>query len=200
MAVQFEDVVDCCVALYGDVYDFLFLFDHSCGHDRKAAGALDAKALNVGYGGSQPHMSPSEIVAVHGFLGEHARTLNVGNFQSFQFSDDNSGPFYLTEADRAQKKENTETGRLLRRKKTKKELSNELLEGRHVDVRLIPSTLKGLQEKATQFNIELEIEVELIEEGWVGKPKGLGQIAWERGLLDPAVTLVSTRFREEQLQ
>jgi hypothetical protein len=35
MAVQFENVVDCCVALYGEDFDFVFLFDHSCRHDRK---------------------------------------------------------------------------------------------------------------------------------------------------------------------
>ena len=48
MALQFENAVDCCLALYGDVYDYFFLFDHSGDHDRKPTGALDAKTLNVG--------------------------------------------------------------------------------------------------------------------------------------------------------
>jgi hypothetical protein len=34
MDLQLEDCVDVVTVLYGD-YDYVFLFDHSCGHDRK---------------------------------------------------------------------------------------------------------------------------------------------------------------------
>jgi hypothetical protein len=38
----------------------------------------------------------------------------------------------------------------------------------------------------TQF--WLKIKTQVIVEGWSGKPKGLNQICWERGLLDPTKT------------
>ncbi|KAG7352840.1 hypothetical protein IV203_008888 [Nitzschia inconspicua] len=52
MAVQFEDVVDCLKVLYPH-HEFVFLFDHSQGHNRKRKGALDANNMNVNFGGKQ---------------------------------------------------------------------------------------------------------------------------------------------------
>ena len=34
--------------------------------------------------------------------------------------------------------------------------------------------------------IDIEIEEELVDEGWVGSPKGLKQVLWERGWIDPS--------------
>ncbi|KAG7337844.1 hypothetical protein IV203_012729 [Nitzschia inconspicua] len=45
MAVQFEDVVDCLKVLYPS-HEFVFLFDHSQGHNRKRKGALDVNNMN----------------------------------------------------------------------------------------------------------------------------------------------------------
>ena len=41
-----------------------------------------------------------------------------------------------------------------------------------------------LEQKAKKYNIKLTNEVELVEEGWLGKPKGLLQVLWERGWVD----------------
>ena len=38
---------------------------------------------------------------------------------------------------------------------------------------------------ALEKGISIEARVPVVREGWVGKPKGLKQVAWERGLLDP---------------
>jgi len=35
-----------------------------------------------------------------------------------------------------------------------------------------------------EYGIELTCQVEVIEEGWLGKPKGLLQVLWERGWID----------------
>ena len=188
MALQFENVVDCCVALYGDVYDFMYLFDHSCGHDRKPAGALDAKALNVGYGGSQAIMEPSLINGFNGYLGQHPRLVDPGDTQHFSFQEEDEGPYYLSDTERQQKKYDTPTGRLLSKNKTKKQLATELVSLGLVDVMQLPTTLAELKAKATEHDIDLKIETQLIVEGWNGKPKGLNQICWERGLLDPTQT------------
>jgi hypothetical protein len=39
MVLQMEDCVDVVTVLYPE-YDFIFLFDHSCGHDRKRPDGL----------------------------------------------------------------------------------------------------------------------------------------------------------------
>jgi hypothetical protein len=52
-------------------------------------------------------------------------------------------------------------------------------------------TIKEVQELATSQNIPIRGEEDDIVEGWVGKPKGIRQVLWERGLLDPQVTYVA---------
>ena len=45
-------------------------------------------------------------------------------------------------------------------------------------------TKKELEQLAEEHGVELTSEVEVIEEGWCGKPKGLLQVLWERGWTD----------------
>jgi len=69
MAIQLEDCIDCCKVLYQNDFLFLFLFDHSQGHNRKRKGALDARTMNMAWGGAQPILRNTEIVEAKGFLG-----------------------------------------------------------------------------------------------------------------------------------
>ena len=46
---------------YGPDYKCIFLFDHSCGHDKKRPDSLNAGAMGKGYGGSQPKMRNTKI-------------------------------------------------------------------------------------------------------------------------------------------
>jgi hypothetical protein len=41
---------------------------------------------------------------------------------------------------------------------------------------------------ATAANLPIMVEEDDIVEGWIGKPKGIRQVLWERGLMDPQVT------------
>ena len=50
---------------------------------------------------------------------------------------------------------------------------------------VVQGNLKKIQELATHNNIPLQHEVPIIKEGWVNKPKGMLQILYERGFLDP---------------
>ena len=52
-------------------------------------------------------------------------------------------------------------------------------------------TIKEVQELATSQNLPITVEENDIIKGWVGKPKGMRQVLWERGLLDPHVTYVA---------
>jgi hypothetical protein len=46
-------------------------------------------------------------------------------------------------------------------------------------------TKQQLETLAVELAISLEHEVDEVKEGWLGKPKGLFQILWERGWIDP---------------
>ena len=58
--MQFEDCIDCVKALFPN-YDTVFLFDHSCGNDRKRPDGLNVNDMSKGYGGKQAKMRKSLI-------------------------------------------------------------------------------------------------------------------------------------------
>jgi len=106
MAIQLEDCVDCLKILFPD-YDFLFLFDHSQGHQKKRVGSLQAAHVNLQYGGSQPLMRDTEIT--EGCLGPFNCMLQVGEIQCMNFTSADDGPFYLKPHERARQCHNCET-------------------------------------------------------------------------------------------
>jgi hypothetical protein len=52
MVLQFEDCVDVVKVLYPE-YDYMFLFYHSCGHDRKRPDGLCVNSMRKGFGGKE---------------------------------------------------------------------------------------------------------------------------------------------------
>jgi hypothetical protein len=63
MSLQFEGVVvDCLLVLYAE-FEFIFIFDHSQGHAREQNGALNALHMSKHFGGSQPVMRKTTILA-----------------------------------------------------------------------------------------------------------------------------------------
>ena len=46
--------------------------------------------------------------------------------------------------------------------------------------------VRELRERAANHNIPIEYDIDVIDEGWFGNPKGMAQILWERGFLDPS--------------
>ena len=101
MIVQVEDCIDCLKAIHGNAYEYLFLFDHSNGHDRLSPDALSASAIRKGFGGSQPFMKNS-VIEDESYLGpfDHPTKLKVGDIQTMSFSIDDPGPFYLSDEER----------------------------------------------------------------------------------------------------
>ena len=55
MVLQLEDCVDCLKVLYPE-YDFIFMLDHSCGHDRQREDGLNVENMNKSYGGNKPKL------------------------------------------------------------------------------------------------------------------------------------------------
>ncbi len=94
MVIQLEDYVDVLKHLYLQ-YDFLFLFDHSSGHDKQRDNGLNLKIMTTLFGGSQRKMREPEIKKAYGYLGtyHHNYMLKVGEIQSMVFQVMDKGLF-----------------------------------------------------------------------------------------------------------
>lgn len=135
--------MDCLHVLF-PTYDYYFLFDHSCGHDKQRPDGLSVNRLSKYFGGQQPKMRDSMMKTAE-YFGPFNRNLEVGETQHMVFQETDDGPFWMTDQERQENK----------------------------------------YDRPTERTIEIEIPV--IKEGWAGKPKGMLQILWERGWLDPSV-------------
>jgi hypothetical protein len=197
MALQLEDVVD-CLKIVRPGFDFVFLFDHSQGHARKKDGALDTSSMSRSFGGVQAPMRSSKIV--DGCLGPYNSTLSIGDIQSMVFDDNHDGPWWITTAE----------GREARRydvlhaspdgvapklaNRTKQQLANALRDEAGITVDPL-RPMSEIKEYAERHGINLQYEKTRVTEGWQGKPKGLLQILWERGWIDPCKC---TTFRNDK--
>ena len=181
MILQFEDCVDIITCLYPQ-FQFLFLFDHSCGHDRQREDALNAEVMSKGFGGKQRHMHTSVMKDLT-FFGPHSRILKLGDTQHMVYQDSDTGPFYLSSQEKKkQKYDQAVPGKFIQRNKTKVELVKELT------IKNINCTVGTVFEKVkkmcTDNNVDLKCAPEpKVIEGWHLKPKGYLQILWERGFI-----------------
>ncbi len=104
LIVQLEDVMDILCTLYdSEKYEFQFLVDHSCGHDRQRPDGLNIFEMNSFYGGKQRRVHNSTMV--EGCLGTNDPILKLGDTQSMIFTGADDGPFYMPENERQKLKE-----------------------------------------------------------------------------------------------
>lgn len=186
MAIQFEDCVDCLKVLFPH-FDFAFIFDHSQGHAKKLTNGLDAHSMNRGFGGGQPKMRESTIMAEDGYLGMHERTVDVGDTQSFVFQPGDAGPFWMTMQERELNRHDRmlppKPGQPQTRNKTISELKAELEPLNILNARRSYRLLE-LQELARTHGVDVKIMKSREKKGWQGQAKGLLQVLWERGWID----------------
>ncbi|KAG7357902.1 hypothetical protein IV203_014515 [Nitzschia inconspicua] len=191
MAVQFEDVVDCLKVLYPS-HEFVFLFDHSQGHNRKRKGALDVNNMNVSFGGKQERLRDTIIQNFEGYLGRYSPLLSVGDTQRMNWSNEEppeestEGPFNLSVQERRKRRSTQLLDEYVNNKpKTKKELTTDLQrEGIISKEDRRGYTVKEMQKLAGDHGIAISKSEQKKLTGWVGEPKGLLQVARERGLID----------------
>jgi len=181
MVLQLEDCADVVKTLYPQ-YQFLFLFDHSCGHDKAREDALNVRNMNKGFGGSKPKMHDTVIHKAKGYLGpfEHDKKLRVGDIQSMVFRAEDEGPFWL----KPEQREATRHDELLTMSKSHKFNKGELqtqLAARGITAR---GNAEQVRAVARQNGLPLEYEKQDVNYGWEGKPKGIEQVLWERGWID----------------
>ena len=185
LAIQLEDIVD-VLRVPRPQFDFVFFFDHSQGHARKRDGALDAQTMSRSFGGKQPKKLSSEITG--GCLGPFESRLRIGDLQSMMvFEADDKGPWWLpTEAQERRRYDTTDNRTAPKQKqRTRAELASALLEESGITVES-NRLLKDLKQLATIHGVSLTHEKVHVNEGWRGKAKGLLQVLWERGWIDPS--------------
>ena len=124
MVLQLEDCANIVKTLYPQ-YHFLFLFNHSCGHDCMPDDALKVEGMNKGYGGEQNVMRASTIHSADGYLGPHAYIigkLKVGDVQKMIFSADDEGPYWMTPEEREQTRKDQYGPTIITKEYTKPQL------------------------------------------------------------------------------
>jgi hypothetical protein len=185
-SIQFKDCVDCIKVLFPQ-FDFVFLFDHLQGHAKKLVNGLHAYSMNKGYGGAQPIMRESKIREHNGYLGTNRHTLQVGDTQSFVFKPEYDGPFWMSPQERELNRQDCilppPPGIPRAWNKTIAELKAELAPLNILSDRR-QYRLAELQEIARDNNLDPKTERTRERKGWMGQPKGLMQVLWERGWID----------------
>ena len=84
MVLQLEDCVDMLKVMYPQ-YNFLFLFDHSCGHDRQRDDGLNIENMPKKYGGQQAVLCSITVKQEQEYLPYH-QILKPGDEQSMVLS------------------------------------------------------------------------------------------------------------------
>jgi hypothetical protein len=174
MIIQLEDCIDVVKTLHPE-FDFMFLFDHSCGYDRQRPDRLSVPKVNKTHGGAQPKMRKSKIETEE-VLGPFPAILQVGGYQHMNYQDGDSGPFYKSKAKREASKFDHQTG-VSKRKIRKKEVMETDLRPKGVRAK---GNKVAIIELCKQNDVPYKVFTETITEGWNGKPKGMLQILWER--------------------
>ena len=98
-----EDCADILNTLFPD-YNYLFLVDHSCGHDKQREDGLNIENMSKTFGGKQSKMHSTTIKQEKGYLGPYPCTLQVGDIQHMTFQPEDDGPFWLSTAQREQQR------------------------------------------------------------------------------------------------
>jgi hypothetical protein len=111
--------------------------------------------------------------------------LKVGEYQHMVYHADDAGPFFMTAAKRQSSKFDSLTG-ISRPKIRRKDAMEKDLRAKGVRAK---GNKVAIVELCKQNNVPYKETREKINEGWMGKPKGMLQVLWERGFIDPAIEL-----------
>mmetsp|Transcript_26808 Transcript_26808/g.33053 ORF Transcript_26808/g.33053 Transcript_26808/m.33053 type:complete len:391 (+) Transcript_26808:1059-2231(+) len=174
MVLQLEDCIDCIKCLYPD-YDFMFLFDHSNGHDRLQPNGLSINKVRKYFGGKQPKMRSSKLT-LNEFGPYHLATSNLqpGMMQHMIFDAADIGPFYFSETERNNRKFDKPSGKKVKEYFKKEQLISKLeSDGMKVSK---GTTRKKCQQLCENRGIATTYLIDGITEGWVGKQKGSFQM------------------------
>ena len=165
------------------MFDYCDLFDNSCGHDKKRPDGLDITGLRKGPTDAARKMRDSKIEKEEGYLGPFnpPNKLKVGDVQHMVFSESDEGPAFWSKADRENKHDVFEGYEMVPKKTA--DLREEL-ESKGVNSQ---GTVEVIKQRCREAEIQLEKrQPKVVKKGYVGKAKGVFQILYERGWIDPA--------------
>jgi hypothetical protein len=169
-------------------YHFVFLFDHSSGHAKQRPDGLNASRMNKSFGGKSPAMHTTIIgTRESGFLGCYPSILEPGQTQHLSFSDTDIGPFWMTPDERTLNRldQIIDSSDSATAKVVPKNKSELILELHGKGIKTKGKNKKELVGLCVNNSIEINRgDTPKIKEGWLGKPKGLLQVLWERGFVD----------------
>ena len=114
----------------------------------------------------------------------NAKCLNVGDIQQMSFQPTDPGPFYLLPEEREARRNDVRSNDTQKKKYTKRQLCDKIMEKTN-GLTKPKGNLKEIQQVAVQLNIPLDYTRSKVIEGWQSKPKGMLQILWERGFINP---------------
>ena len=102
---------------------------------------------------------------------------------SFQPTTD-SGPFYFSSEEKDARRTDVRCNDTQVKKFTKSQLIEKIIEKSN-GLTQPKGSLKDIQAIANRLHIPLQFQKTKIIEGWELKPKGMLQVLWERGWIDP---------------
>jgi hypothetical protein len=121
MVLRLEDCIDYLKVLYPN-FDYVFLFDHSNGHDRMQPGGLNAAKVGKNIGGKQSKMQDTVLIDASSFGPYHniSSKLQQGSMQTMSFTENDCGLFYMTPSERKRRRIDRKTGKKQRKMIKKK--------------------------------------------------------------------------------
>jgi len=146
---------------------------------------LSTTRISKNFGGRQAKMRDSKLT-VKEFGPYHSahHMLQPGMYQRMIFNAEDIGPFYLSEAERRDRLYDKPSGKKVSKDYRKDELIVALeRDGMKVSKGL---TRKKCEKLCKDRGIATTYMIDVIIEGWIGKPKGSFQILFERGWIDPS--------------
>jgi hypothetical protein len=90
-----EDYINVMTLLFL-FYDYLFLFDHSCGHDKQREDDPNMEHVLKSYGGKESLVWPTLIKEEAGYLGTYPQKLNPSDIKHMIFTEHDGGPFWMS--------------------------------------------------------------------------------------------------------
>lgn len=183
--LQMEDVADALHVLYPDC-DVSMEVDNSSGHGKGKVDGLNVVGMTAKWGGEQTIMRATVITehCLGNNPGDPATRLKVGDCQYMVFRQGDPPPQFDKSAQPLDFVTGENKTRTLKVKELKKALKDKFpdLQARTFDAMLLPE----LKAQAATSGIPLTVVEGEVTKGYVGKPKGLRQVLYERGLLDPS--------------
>ena len=164
-------------------FEFIFLFNHSNGHDRIQPNGLLLNKIKMRYAGKQPFMHSSQITAdLLGPFHTVNSLLQADMYQSMTYTDSDPGPCYFLSSQKEKFCNDIVTN-------TCKETDLMVAEmTAHLKV-LGTTELLGTKDKLQKICQNKNIPTKCVEtkiiKGWAQKQKGAHQILFECGWIDP---------------